>query len=512
MKVVPFSLDELDLDVWEVPLPLARRAEPPTFPITSLPDWIRRFVVAEAEATQTPPDMAAMFVLAALATAAGGRVQVEPVPGWIEGVNLFVAVAMEPGSRKSAVHRDVIAPLVAYERLLVDQAQPDIAEKATIRRIAEATLARVEKAAAGATDRLERLALEEEARIAAGALDRLEVPASPRLFTADVTPEKLASMLHENGGRMAVLSAEGGVFDLMAGRYSAGIPNLDVYLAGHAGDVIRVDRRGRPPEFVDRPALTIGLAVQPFVLAKAARIGDFAGRGLLDRFLYAIPKGTVGYRRTGAPPVPEAIRQAYDSSLRAVAASFDRRLEPLVLSLTPDASAAFTAWMSEIEPRRRPDADLGHIQGWASKLDGAVARIAGLLHVAESVSRGFEAQIDELTITASIEIGGYLIDHALAAFDLMGGDPALDGARTLVRWIRKDRKAEFTKRECHIAHRARFPRASDLDPVLDLLLDHGYIRPLARDADGHDRRSVRFEVNPATWTQPAQPAQPTDVA
>src|ERR1019366_10624509 len=106
---------------------------------------------------------------------------------------------------------------------------------------------------------IERLALEEEARNLSSALDRLDVPAPPRMFTADVTPEKLASLLHENGGRMAVLSAEGGIFDIMAGRYSSGMPNIDVYLAGHAGDPIRVDRRGRSPEFVDRPALTIGL-------------------------------------------------------------------------------------------------------------------------------------------------------------------------------------------------------------------------------------------------------------
>ena len=147
--------------------------------------------------------------------------------------------------------------------------------------------------------------------------ERLDVRASPRSFTADVTPEQLASMLHDNGGRMAVLSAEGGVFDLMAGRYSAGVPNLDVYLAGHAGDPIRVDRRGRSAEAVDRPALTIGVAIQPCVLARIGRLRDLAGRGLLDRFLYALPAGTVGYRQTRTEPMPKAVSQRYDTSLRA---------------------------------------------------------------------------------------------------------------------------------------------------------------------------------------------------
>jgi hypothetical protein len=374
---------------WEPPLSLDRRADLPAFPIAGLPDWLRSFVLAEVEATQTPVDMAAMFVLAALATVAAGHAQVEPEVGWFEGLNLFIVVAMEPGSRKSAVHRDIINPILVHERLLVELAQPDIAEQATIRRIAESSLARTEKAAASAKERIERLAFEDEARTLAAALDRLDVPAAPRLFTADVTPEKLASLLHENQGHMALLSAEAGIFGIMAGRYSSGMPNIDVYLAGHAGDPIRVDRRGRPPEFIDRPALTIGLAVQPYVLAKAARVSDFAGRGLLDRFLYAIPAGTVGYRQTGTLPVPEAIRQGYDTTLRALAATFDRFAEPVTLHLGTEASALFSAWRAEIEPRRRPDADLGHIQGWSSKLDGAVVRIAGLLHLAGTITSGW---------------------------------------------------------------------------------------------------------------------------
>ncbi|MGO9179316.1 MAG: DUF3987 domain-containing protein [Candidatus Limnocylindrales bacterium] len=491
---------------WEAPLSLDRSAELPTFPVGGLPGWLRSFVLAEAEATQTPPDMASMFVLAALATVVAGHVEIEPVAGWREGLNVFIAVAMEPGSRKSAVHRDVISPIVAYERVLVKQAEPDIAEQATIRRIAEASLAKVEKAAASAKDPNERLAFEEQARTLSSALDRLDVAAPPRLFTADVTPEKLASLLHENGGRMAVLSAEGGIFDIMAGRYSSGIPNLDVYLCGHAGDPIRVDRRGRPPEFVDRPALTIGLAVQPHVLTKAARVSDFAGRGLLDRFWFSIPPSTVGYRRTDTPPVPEAVRQRYDTSLRALAASFDRLAEPVTLHLGREASTLFAAWRAEIEPRRRPDADLGHIAGWSSKLDGAVVRIAGLLHLAETFTSGWDTPINVATMAAALDVGRYLIDHAIAAFDMMGADPRLEAARRIGRWIVATHQAAFTQREAFRALRgqAMFPTADRLTAGLAALDEHGWVRQLAPER-GLGRPPNRYETNPAIlregWTK-----------
>ena len=49
-------------------------------------------------------------------------------------------------------------------------------------------------------------------------------------------------MLAEQGGRIASLSPEGGVFDVMAGLYSkSGTASFDLYLKAHAGDDLRTD-------------------------------------------------------------------------------------------------------------------------------------------------------------------------------------------------------------------------------------------------------------------------------
>ncbi len=83
------------------------------------------------------------------------------------------------------------------------------------------------------------------------------MPARPQLVADDITPEALASLLVDQGGRMSVISAEGGIFDIIAGRYS-GTPNLEVFLKGHAGDMLRVNRQGRDPQHIEAPALTHG--------------------------------------------------------------------------------------------------------------------------------------------------------------------------------------------------------------------------------------------------------------
>ena len=83
--------------------------------------------------------------------------------------------------------------------------------------------------------------------------DEINVPEIPRIVADDATPEAATSLLAEQGGRLAIISAEGGIFDIIAGRYSGAIPNMDLWLKGHAGDPMRVDRKGRAPEYIESP-------------------------------------------------------------------------------------------------------------------------------------------------------------------------------------------------------------------------------------------------------------------
>jgi hypothetical protein len=184
----------------------------------------------------------------------------------------------------------------------------------------------------------------------------------------DATPEAVASLLAEQGGRLAILSAEGDLFDIMAGRYSK-TPNFGVFLKGWSGDDLRVDRKGRPPEHVEHPALTLGLAVQPEVLVTMARQPGFRGRGMPARFLYALPPSNVGRRRTDAPPVPEAVESSYGEDIHALASSMAELEEPVSLTMSSGAAICFKRFEAALEPRLHSGTgDLGHIADWGAKL------------------------------------------------------------------------------------------------------------------------------------------------
>ena len=121
----------------------------------------------------------------------------------------------------------------------------------------------------------------------------------------------------ENNETMAVISDEE-VFSDMGGRYSSSTPNIDLFLQGHSGSPVRVDRGSRPPVHLEAPCLTLGLTVQPEVLRAMAEKPAFRGRGLLARILYFVPSSLVGYRDLFTRPVPKEVEQIYNAKVTAL--------------------------------------------------------------------------------------------------------------------------------------------------------------------------------------------------
>ncbi len=235
----------LDGRGWAPPVQFGGAGAVPAFPVEVLPSWLGEYVAAVATATQTPPDLAGMLALAVLATVAAGAVEVQPRPDWREPLCLFVVIGMDAGTRKSAVFTALTRPVADFERQQATAALPGITETAVLRRIADQAAATAEAAAGKATASQQEEARAEAIARAAEA-SNLIVPPIPRWLVDDATPEALAGLL-ATYGRIALLSPEGDVFDQMAGRYNqAAGPNLGVYLKGHAGDLLKVDRRGRP--------------------------------------------------------------------------------------------------------------------------------------------------------------------------------------------------------------------------------------------------------------------------
>ncbi len=315
-----------------------------------------------------------------------------------------------------------------------------------------------------------------------------------------MTPEALGRLLHEYNGRMALLSAEGDIFEIMAGRYSDDA-NFGVFLKGHAGDALRVNRVGRTADYVERPALTLGLCVQPDVIECLSQKPGFRARGLLGRFLYALPVSPLGHRLIDPPEIPPQAATVYQRNIMTLLSlpwNTDERGKPSPFSLRLSAEARdlLRAFQTRLEPKLAEDGELAGLTDWAGKLAGAVARIAGGLHLATVLSEPWKTPLSAETMAAAIRLGDHYTEHAKAAFCLMGADQTINAAKRILGWIVRKGCARFTRRE--ICQELRI-KSNDQTQPLDLLTDHDFVRPDAVTQPGRGRKSngpQTFLVNP----------------
>jgi len=486
---------------WSEPFPLCAASTLPAFPTGALPAWLRDYVEALAEETQTPVDMAGLLSLAFLAAACQGRYWLTVRPGWEEPLTLWVMVVLGPGNRKSGVFKALCAPIRAYQRDEAERLKVEVRQSAERLDVLEGKLKAAKTAVIkGSGDMQEVDALAAE-------VARFRPVRAPRLLADDVTPEALVELIEKNDGRLAILSPEGGsLFGVFAGRYTShGGANLDAFLKAHTGDDISVDRLTRGGNSASAPVLTVGLTVQPFLLEGAMSNLEFQGRGLLARFLYALPDDPMGRRNCRAPSVPPAIADAYRAGVARLLALEPERdkageVVPCLLSPSANALEALLCFSEVQEPELGRGGSLSPVKDFCSKLAGAAARIAGLLHLAEWGPDGGSRAVDASSMAAALEIAHWARAHALAAFSAMGADPAVSSAEVILHWIKRERLQDFSQRDAFNALRSRFRRADELDAPLLLLVDHGFIRLRAeepRTGPGRKRSPV-FDVNPST--------------
>ncbi len=508
------SLDELES--WPERPDVPGFAIPEPLPLDALPTVARSAVASVAESLQVPSDLPALFAILCGAAAIGDRVSVRIRSTQVEPLALYGVGIAAPGERKSPVFARMCRQLYDWQKRATLREQP--LQRAARDRVdaLNTRLASLKKAAAKDPAALDEM---EDARRELDAAERA-VPASSWLIVDDVTPEKLAMEIADQGGRAAIFAAEGDVLRIFAGRYGKGDPRADLLKKAINGEPTRVSRVGRETIWLPRPILTVGLMIQPSVLGSLDNRDSLEGEGVFARFLFVQPESNLGWRLTGReipPPDLEAERRFGHALERLLDVASSEVLEsgervPHIIELSDDAEKILFAWEREIEGMLAPGGRLRSISGWSSKLVGYTCRIAAILQLLDRASRG-EAlpggHVGPSYAEGAVRIARALTSHAIRVLGELATSP--DSADLAYVWrkcqelsLRAARKPHDTQNDEGLTlttlrramGRKSIKRAEDLARLVRELEQRSCLRLLPQGPTGGRPKADRIVLHP----------------
>ena len=411
--------------------PLFRALPPaPDFPMLALGE-LRLAAEAVQDHTRAPAAVCAQSVLAAVTLAVQAHYDVvlpsgsDPKP--LTG--LFVSV-LDSGERKSAVDRLAVRAAYKVEAGFREAAQEAAATYADAKEVWEHARAHAKKAV-----KSDRMKLASAFRDIGPAPTP---PPHPMLLVADPTPEALVMHLTARpwGG---LFTAEGGLFvggsamnDETRMRTGALLNTL------WDGGPIRRLRVGTGATFLPGRRCSAHIMVQPAIASRLFADATLDGIGTLARTLLVAPAGTAGTRMFRAPSaIAAAALVDYDARLTGLMTRPPRTtadmtiLDPLPLTLTPDATAMWIAFHDAVEGDQAPESHLRPIRAFASKMAEHAGRLAAVLTVYADPNA---ADVEAEAMAGGIALAQHYAAELLRLYGAAGIAPDLDLAARLLAW------------------------------------------------------------------------------
>jgi len=450
------------------------------FPVEVFPPWLASYVRAVAGHIQVPVDGPALSVVATLAAVVAKRIHVRRVAdGYEQPLNLYLLGLGEPGERKSQIVSEVTRPLREYEIRIAEDMQERVVKAVAQRKFEEERARHLRHGLATGKIKGNQTELRAE-------LDALEFELSkpllrpPRLVTSAPTQGALEQLLADNGERMAILGAEGGVFGIVAGRFSGNAkapPDMDILLGGWSGDPSDSDRKTTQGARLKAPAITIGLFVQPQVFREISDIYGADEKGLTSRFLVAMVESNAHRQKYMGEPMDEVRRADWRTRITELLESFPADADEKIITLPTGVLRPAEAFFDEVTAEMAPGGPLTlpALRAFGSKLRGQVERLIGVLHVARHGPQSPDAPVSEETVLAAVAVARYFLAHGKAVRSAMAIDETVARAQRIVDYLVFNRIANFKRREAQMNHWGGCRKPQDLDAALAELRQRGYL-------------------------------------
>ncbi len=374
-------------DVWPELQPLITRLDAEAYPLDALPAAVRCAVEEVAGFVKAPIPLIASSALAALSLAIQAHTDVERAEKLTGPTGLFLLAIADSGERKSTCDSFFTRAIQDYQAREQEAAKPLMTAYKSDMEVWEAQRS-------GLKEKIKSLAKESKpSSVQVQQLHELDSnkpipPRIPKLIYGDATPEALTYSLAKQWPSGGVISSEAGsVFGGHGMGSESVMRNLAALNQLWDGATLPVERRSSESFTVRGARLTMALQVQEATIRAffANTKGLARGTGFLARFLVSWPESTQGTRQfTEAPENWPALANFNDRLTRilnrAAPIDDDGALTPAMLTLAPDAKAAWVQFHDAIESELSTGRELYDVRDVASKTADNAARLAALFH------------------------------------------------------------------------------------------------------------------------------------
>ena len=482
---------------WPEPQPLAAKVAPEPYPIDALPGAIRAAVEEVAGFVKAPAALVASSALASLSLACQAHIDAKRAEKLHGPVGLFLLTIADSGERKSTCDGFFTSAIRQYQEEQAESMKPAIKEYQAAIAAWEAErdgiLSAIKTAGktGKATDKL-------KGDLAELQRDKPETPRVPRLTLGDETPENLAWGLAKNWPSAGVLSSEAGVvFGSHGMGKDSAMRNLAFLNVLWDGGTHSIGRRTSESFVVRGARLTMGLMIQEATLREYfSKSGGLArGTGFLARFLVAWPESTQGFRPfTEAPEnwphLAEFHRRIVAVLNQPVPIDEDGALTPAMLSLAPDAKAAWVEYHDAIENELASGGELYDVRDVASKSADNAARLAALFQIFE---HGMGGAIGLDSFVRASRITAWHLSEARRFFGELALPAELADAARLDTWLVEycQREQRYSVGKNHVRQHGPLRDGARLDTAIRELAELERLRLLK------EGKRLTIQLNPS---------------
>jgi len=460
-----------------------------------LPECWRVWLSDTSERLQCPIDYSAIAAIVACAALIGNKIRLRPKQhdSWLVVPNLWGGIVGTPGMMKTpAVNEGLIffREIAERERLVFEEKLETAEFEKEFSEAQKSTLKRsMAKAKASEKDRFQ----EQFQNL------QTENPKEKRLWTADVTVEKLGELLNENPDGMLIMRDElTGWFRML--ERPGHEQDRAFYLEAWNGEgSFTFDRIGRGKTHIKNLTVSVLGTIQPSMIEPylKASLEGFGDDGLIQRFqLLVFPETAKSYRYVDrAPKGQDSARNSFNKIYSITPDNINARFLTddaggyAFLQFDDEAQDFFKCWLTKLENDLRSDIlPTAALESHLSKYRSLMPSLALIFHLLERVGGKTLSNAVELKSAQLAAVWcDYLQKHAEKLYSLAVLSD-FDIAREILDRIKeKQLENEFTARDVYSNHWKKLSKPEEVKRGLEVLEDYGYLSALENQTGGRSK-------------------------